>query len=120
MDLNTQNQLVNDPTVRKMETLSLDMLYKMVMQCLKRYASFFLSNKLQKYQNTLEFQYCVIGFIYVYQVTKKKKGRTGIFFSNNTCSSKSLKVVSATFLLVWFLSQNDSTCQVRKNVFYFT
>ena len=31
-----------------------------------------------------------------------------------------LKVVSATYLLVCFLSLNNSTCQTRKNVFYFT
>ena len=31
-----------------------------------------------------------------------------------------LKVGSATFLLVCFLSLNESTCQTRKNVFYFT
>ena len=31
-----------------------------------------------------------------------------------------LKVVSATFSLVWFLSQNERTCQTRKNAFYFT
>ena len=31
-----------------------------------------------------------------------------------------LKVVSATFMLVYFLSLNKSTCQTRKNVFYFT
>ena len=31
-----------------------------------------------------------------------------------------LKVVSAIFLLVCYLSLNDSTCQTRKNVFYFT
>ena len=31
-----------------------------------------------------------------------------------------LKVVSGTFLLVCFLSLNESTCQTRKNVFYFT
>ena len=31
-----------------------------------------------------------------------------------------LKVVSATFLLVCFLSLNESTCQTRKNAFYFT
>ena len=31
-----------------------------------------------------------------------------------------LKVVSATVLLVCFLSLNESTCQTRKNVFYFT
>ena len=31
-----------------------------------------------------------------------------------------LKIVSATFLVVCFLSHNKSTCQTRKNVFYFT
>ena len=31
-----------------------------------------------------------------------------------------LKVVSATFLLVCFLSLNESPCQTRKNAFYFT
>ena len=32
----------------------------------------------------------------------------------------SLKVVPATFLLVCFLSLNESTCKTSKNVFYFT
>ena len=31
-----------------------------------------------------------------------------------------LKAVSATFLLVCFVSLKDSTCETRKNVFYFT
>ena len=31
-----------------------------------------------------------------------------------------LKVLSATFMLVCFLSLNERTCQTRKNVFYFT
>ena len=31
-----------------------------------------------------------------------------------------LKVPSATFLLVCFLSLKESTCQTKKNVFYFT
>ena len=31
-----------------------------------------------------------------------------------------LKVVSATFLLVCFLDLNESPCQTRENVFYFT
>ena len=31
-----------------------------------------------------------------------------------------LKLVSATFLLVSFLSVNESTYQTRKSVFYFT
>ena len=32
----------------------------------------------------------------------------------------SLKVVSATFLLVCFVCLNDRTCETRKNVYYFT
>ena len=31
-----------------------------------------------------------------------------------------LKVVSATFLLVCFLSLKESFCETRKNIFYFT
>ena len=31
-----------------------------------------------------------------------------------------LKVVSATFLLVYFVCLKASTCETRKNVFYFT
>ena len=31
-----------------------------------------------------------------------------------------LKVVSATFFLVYFLSLNESTCQTKENTFYFT
>ena len=31
-----------------------------------------------------------------------------------------LKVVSTTFLLLCFLSLKESTCETRKNVFYFT
>ena len=31
-----------------------------------------------------------------------------------------LKVVSATFLLDYFVCLNDSTCETRKNAFYFT
>ena len=31
-----------------------------------------------------------------------------------------LKVVSATFLLVFFVCLKESTCETRKNVFYFT
>ena len=33
--------------------------------------------------------------------------------------SDTLKIVSATFLLVCFSSLNENTCQTRKNVFYF-
>ena len=34
--------------------------------------------------------------------------------------SQSLKVVSATFLLVCFVCLRESTCETRKNAFYFT
>ena len=33
---------------------------------------------------------------------------------------KFLKVVSATFLLVCFVSLKEGTCETKKNVFYFT
>ena len=35
-------------------------------------------------------------------------------------SSLHLKVMSATFLLVCFVCLKESTCETRKNVFYFT
>ena len=34
--------------------------------------------------------------------------------------TQALKVVSATFLLVCFVSLKESTCKTRKNAFYFT
>ena len=33
---------------------------------------------------------------------------------------KLIKVVSATFLVVWFLGLNESNCQMKKNIFHFT
>ena len=50
------------------------------------------------------------------------KSATGIDtlkFAKKTDLSN-LKVVSATLLLVYFLSLKDSTSETRKNVFYFT
>ena len=38
----------------------------------------------------------------------------------NRKQSFKLKLVSATFLLICFLSLKESTCQTRNNVFYFT
>ena len=35
-------------------------------------------------------------------------------------SKRYLKVVSATFLLVCFFRLKESTCETKKNVFYFT
>ena len=37
-----------------------------------------------------------------------------------TTKQMTLKVVSATFLLVCFACLKESTCETRKNVFYFT
>ena len=53
---------------------------------------------------------------------------TKLWFKNkNECmknlklfSEGSLKAVSATFLVVCFVCLTDSTCETRKNVFYFT
>ena len=39
---------------------------------------------------------------------------------NNYILSIILKIVSATFLLVSFLSLKKSTCEIKKTVFYFT
>ena len=44
------------------------------------------------------------------QPRKRKKNRGRV----------NLKVVSATFVLDYFFSQNESICQTRKNAFYFT
>ena len=40
--------------------------------------------------------------------------------SYSSISSICLKVVSATLLLVYFLSPKESFCETRKNVSYFT
>ena len=50
------------------------------------------------------------------------KGKTSevMDFIKTNFAAKSLKVVSATFLLVCFSSPNQNTCQTRKNDFYFT
>ena len=39
---------------------------------------------------------------------------------SNAKNHLALKVVSATFLLVCFVCLKESTCETRKNVFYFT
>ena len=45
---------------------------------------------------------------------------SGINNQNLTLTFITLKVVSAKFLPVCFLSLNGSTCQTRKNIFCFT
>ena len=42
----------------------------------------------------------------------------GLFKSGGQINS--LKVVSTTFLLVWLVYLTGSTCELSKNVFYFT
>ena len=50
------------------------------------------------------------------EVDRRKRSKT----MNDEKAVENLKVVSATFVLVCFLSLNESTFQTRKNVFYFT
>ena len=51
-----------------------------------------------------------------FTVVEKKMGNS----HKKGLSHFNLKVVTATFLLVCFSNLNESTCQTRKNVFYFT
>ena len=53
------------------------------------------------------------------EVFKTRSSRTASS-SKTEVIEVSLKVVSAAFLLVCFLCLNESTCETRKNVFYFT
>ena len=53
----------------------------------------------------------MLDFVNNYDLTK-----VTVVTSYNQC----LKVVSATFSLVCFLSLKKSTCETRKNIFYFT
>ena len=59
-----------------------------------------------------------------YFIAKYKKGCGGhhlpCLLCKLKCPSVTLKVVSDTFLLVCFFNLNESTCQTRKNAFYFT
>ena len=54
------------------------------------------------------------GYDYEFTATEGEKGGTFIHISQD------LKVVSATFLLVCFVCLKESTCETRKNAFYFT
>ena len=49
----------------------------------------------------------IISFRNISKITVKRKGN-------------SLKVVSATFLLIRFVCLKERTCEARENVFYFT
>ena len=53
-----------------------------------------------------------IGFVFGSNSSKKMLSISG--------GKKDLKVVPATFLLVCFVYLKESTCETRKNVFYFT
>ena len=50
---------------------------------------------------------------------KDKTQNTLMKWDTQSSEELVLKAVSATFLLVCFLSLNESICQTRKNVFYF-
>ena len=50
------------------------------------------------------------------EVDRRKRSKT----MNDEKAVENLKVVSATFVLVCFLSLNESTFQTGKNVFYLT
>ena len=52
-----------------------------------------------------------IGFCFYDDIQQKEKFSSALL---------TLKVVFVTFLLVCFLSLNESTCETRENVFYFT
>ena len=49
------------------------------------------------------------------QISQKKLGE-----KTQPPNYKGLKAVSATFLLVCFVCLKESTCEKKKNVFYFT
>ena len=53
-------------------------------------------------------------------ITEEKKDfqHQAVLYKSNIFNT--LKVLSATFLLVYFLSPNKSTCQTRKKNFFFT
>ena len=60
---------------------------------------------------------------YLISCLKRFTGRRGrMNFSDNfqTFVSDKLKVMSATFLLVYFVCLKESTFEIRKNIFYFT
>ena len=70
--------------------------------------------------NTFSFNMCNVGIISDF---KKKTQNFSNSVKQNTLSTFefiALNIVSATFLLVCFLSLNKSTYQTWKNVFYFT
>ena len=62
---------------------------------------------------------CMINVIYQHEllIWFKVKITNNCF---NFIGDKSLKVVSATFLLVYFVCLKGRTCETRKNVLYFT
>ena len=52
--------------------------------------------------------------------SQQKKAKSEAFDELSESTGFSLKVVSTTFLLVCFVYLKESTCETRKNVFYFT
>ena len=55
----------------------------------------------------------------VYQ-GKYYSGLDGSHLKNHSSTETTLKVVSATYLLVCFVSLKEDTSETKKNVFYFT
>ena len=64
----------------------------------------------------ITFSQCAFVFSCIYITLWIKTVKT----SYSSISSICLKVVSATLLLVYFLSPKESFCETRKNVSYFT
>ena len=60
--------------------------------------------------------------LFSYATKADVKNATGVDTSSfaKKTDLANLKVVSATFLLVCFVSLKESTCETRKNVFYFS
>ena len=52
--------------------------------------------------------------------SQQKKAKSEAFDELSESTGFSLKVVSTTFLLVCFVCLKESTCETRKNAFYFT
>ena len=73
---------------------------------------------LYEYRGCSNYIFCLLSLI---KVTEKKNEReTNPYMESLGIKSSCLKVALTTFLLVSFLSLNESTCETRKNPFYST
>ena len=74
-------------------------------------------------QQQFSFNMLICVILELYLTSKRKPKNFSNSVKRNTLSQFefiALKIVCVTFLLVYFLSLNKSTCQTRKNVLYFT